>query len=293
VQSGRSVAVLGTGIMGGPMARNLARAGFEVRGWNRTREKAEALAVDGARVAGSPAEAARGADFVITMLTDGDAVEAVMSGDEGGLSTMSPDAIWLQTSTVGVRAIERLAALAAGHHVAFVDAPVSGTKQPAEQGELLILASGPEELREPCKPVFDAVGSRTRWVGSEPGAGSRMKLVLNAWLVGIVEALSETIAFARAIGVEPEQFLDTIDGTPLGPAYAQLKGRAMAAMRFDDVAFPLALAHKDAHLVLEAAGALGVELPLLEAVDRQFERAIELGHGDEDMAAVHYASADQ
>jgi 3-hydroxyisobutyrate dehydrogenase len=284
--------VLGTGIMGAPIARNLARAGFEVRAWNRTREKAEALAADGARVAGSPAEAARGADFVITMLTDGAAVEAVMSGDEGALSSMSADAIWVQTSTVGVHAIERLAALAAEHHVAFVDAPVLGTKQPAERAELVILASGPEELRERCRPVFDAIGSHTRWVGSEPGAGSRMKLVLNAWLVGIVEALSETIAFARAIGVDPDQFLDTIDGTPTGPAYAQLKGRPMAAMRFDDVAFPLALAHKDAHLVLEAAGDAGLELPLLEAVDRQFERAMELGHGDEDMAAVHYATAE-
>jgi 3-hydroxyisobutyrate dehydrogenase len=291
MQPGGSVAVLGTGIMGAPIARNLTR-GFEVRVWNRTREKAEALAADGARVAGSPAEAAQGADFVITMLTDGDAVEAVMSGDDGALSTMSADAIWLQTSTVGVHAIKRLAALAAEHFAAFVDAPVLGTKQPAEQGELLILASGPEELRELCKPVFDTIGSETRWVGTEPGAGSRMKLVLNAWLVGIVEALSETIAFARAIGVEPEQFLDTIDGTPLGLAYAQLKGRPMAAMRFDDVAFPLALAHKDADLVLEAASDAGMELPLLEAVDRQFERAMELGHGDEDLAAVHYASAE-
>ena len=292
MQTQGSVAVLGTGIMGAPIARNLARAGFEVRVWNRTREKAAPLTADGVVVASSPAEAARGADFVITMLTDGDAVEAVMSGEQGALGTMSADAVWLQMSTVGL-AIGRLAALAKDHHVAFVDAPVLGTKQPAENGELLVLAAGPDELHEPCDPVFDAIGSQTRWVGSEPDAGSRMKLVLNSWLVGMVEALSEAIAFARAIGVEPEQFLDTIDGTPLGPAYAQLKGRPMAAMRFDDVAFPLALAHKDAHLVLEAASAAGVELPLLDATDGQFERAVELGHGDEDMAAVHYASADR
>jgi 3-hydroxyisobutyrate dehydrogenase len=203
---------------------------------------------------------------------------------------MSADAVWLQTSTVGVAAIERLAALAAEHHVALVDAPVLGTKQPAEKGELLVLAAGPPELRPRCAPVFDAIGSQTHWIGGEPGAASRLKLVLNSWLAGIVEALSETIALARAIGVEPAQFLDVLDGTPLGMPYAQLKGRPMAAMRFDDVAFPLALAHKDVRLVLEAARGAGVELPLLEAAEHQFERAIELGHGDEDMAAVHYAS---
>ncbi len=171
-----TVAVLGTGIMGGPMAANLASAGLDVRVWNRSREKAEPLADRGADVADSPAQAAAGADVVLTMLADGDTVESVMSGEHGALAAIGDDAVWLQMSTVGIDATERLRGLAAQRGVAFVDAPVLGTRQPAEQGELMVLAAGPEALRERCAPVFDAVGREVRWVGVQPGAASRFKL---------------------------------------------------------------------------------------------------------------------
>src|SRR4051794_2174602 len=131
------VAVLGTGTMGGPMARNIAAAGIDVRVWNRTREHAEET---GLEVAGTPAEAVDGADVMVTMLADGDIVADVA---EQALESLGDDAIWLQMSTVGIAATERLATLAEERGVAFVDAPVSGTKQPAEQGELVVLASGP------------------------------------------------------------------------------------------------------------------------------------------------------
>jgi 3-hydroxyisobutyrate dehydrogenase len=236
----------------------------------------------------SPADAVRGADTVVTMLTDGGAVEAVMIGG-GALAAMDDSAVWLQMSTIGVAATDRLVGLAAERGIAYVDAPVVGTRQPAEAGELLVLASGPADLRERAAAVFDAVGRATRWVGEEPGAGTRLKLVFNGWLVSLMESLSETLAFSRTMGIPPEQFLEAIDGTPMGLPYAQLKGGAMANMDFSDVAFPLRLAHKDARLVLEAAEAEGLDLPLMRTAEAQFGRAEAAGHGDEDLAAVHYA----
>ena len=284
-----TVGFLGTGIMGAPMARNCAAAGLDVRAWNRTPDKARALADAGVTPVDSPAEAARGADVVVTMLTDGTAVEAVMAGDGGALAAMDADAVWLQMSTVGIAATERLAGLAGGRGIAYVDAPVVGTRQPAEAGELLVLASGPEEVRDRAARVFDAVGHATRWVGTEPGPASRLKLVFNGWLVSLVESLSETLAFSRAMGIPPEEFLEAIDGSAMNVPYAQSKGSAMAKMDFSEVAFPLRLAHKDARLVLEAADAEGLELPLMRTAEAQFARAEEEGHGDEDLAAVHYA----
>jgi 3-hydroxyisobutyrate dehydrogenase len=284
-----TVGFLGTGIMGAPMARNCAAAGLDVRGWNRTPEKARALVDDGVTTVDSPAEAARGAGVVVTMLTDGNAVEAVMTGDDGALGAMEGGALWLQMSTVGVAATERLAGLAAEGGVAYVDAPVVGTRQPAEAGELLVLASGPEEVRDRAAPVFEAVGRATRWVGEEPGPGSRFKLVFNGWLVSLMESLSETLAFSRAMGIPPEVFLEAIDGTPMNVPYAQLKGKAMAKMDFSEVAFPLRLAHKDARLVIEAAEAEGLDLPLMRTAEAQFAHADADGHGDEDLAAVHHA----
>jgi 3-hydroxyisobutyrate dehydrogenase len=284
------VAFLGTGIMGAPMARNCAAAGLDVRAWNRTPEKARALAEHGVTPVESPADAVRDADAVVTMLTDGAAVEDVMAG-QGALAAMDDDAVWLQMSTVGIAATERLSGLARERGVAYVDAPVVGTRQPAEAGELLVLASGPEAVRDRAAPVFDAVGRATRWLGEEPGAGTRLKLVFNGWLVALIESLSETLAFSRAMGIPPEDFLEAIDGTPMNVPYAQLKGKAMARMDFSEVAFPLRLAHKDARLVLEAAEAEGIELPLMRTAEAQFGRAESDGHGDEDLAAVHHAVA--
>src|ERR687886_2128128 len=282
-----TVAVLGTGIMGAGMARNLLAAGMEVRAWNRTREKAEPLADDGAKVAGGPAEAAEDADFVLTMLSDADAVaEAV---DEGGaLSALAEGGVWLQTSTVGLEGSERLAGIANEHGVAYVDAPVLGTKQPAEQGQLIVLASGPEEVRERCQPIFDAVGSQTYWLGPA-GAGSRLKLVTNNWIVGLLSTLAETISLAKAVGVDPARFLEAIEGGPLGVPYAQMKGQMMIDEEFP-TSFSVALARKDANLVLEAAKARDLRLAIAEAVATRFEEAIDAGYGEEDMAAIYEAA---
>ena len=285
-ENNTTIAVLGTGIMGAAMARNLLAAGMEVRVWNRTREKAEPLADDGAKVADSPAEAAEGADFVLTMLADADTVaEAVEGGD--ALSALAEDSVWLQTSTVGIQGHERLAGIADWYGVAYVDVPVLGTKEPAEQGQLIVLASGPEEVRERCQPIFDAIGSATFWLGPA-GAGTRLKLVTNTWIVGILGVLAETVSLAEGLGVDPARFLEVIEGGPLGLPYAQMKGQMMIEEEFP-TSFSANLARKDASLVLDAAEANGLHLSLIEAAAAHFDEAINAGHGEEDMAAVYKA----
>jgi 3-hydroxyisobutyrate dehydrogenase len=287
-ENNTTIAVLGTGLMGAAMARNLLAAGTEVRAWNRTREKAEPLADDGAKVTDSPAEAAEGADFVLTMLANTDAVAEAAAGQNGALPALSDYGVWLQMSTVGIEGSEQLAEVAGDHGVAYVDAPVLGTKEPAEQGQLIVLASGPEEVQERCQPVFDAVGSATFWLGPA-GAGSRLKIVTNSWIVGLLGALAETIALARATGVDPARFLEVIEGGPLGVPYAQMKGQMMIEEEFP-TSFSANLARKDVGLVLDAAGANGLRLPLAEATATRFDEAIDGGYGEEDMAAIYEAT---
>jgi 3-hydroxyisobutyrate dehydrogenase len=285
----KSIAVLGTGIMGAAMARNLAKAGLETRAWNRTREKAEPLADDGVAVADSAAAAVEGADAVITMLADANAVREVSLGDGGVLAALPEGAVWLQMSTIGVAGTEELAAASGERDIDFVDAPVLGTKQPAEAGELTVLASGPEDALDRCEPVFEPLAARTFRLG-EAGMGNRMKLVLNNWLLTITVGLAETIALAERLGVDPALFMDVIKDGPMGPPYAELKGRMMITRDFPP-AFPLYLATKDGRLVLEAGESDGAEMPLTRAIRDRLEMAIELGHGDEDLAAAYLASA--
>ncbi|HEY0343717.1 MAG TPA: NAD(P)-dependent oxidoreductase [Solirubrobacteraceae bacterium] len=279
-----TIAVLGAGgTMGRPMARNLARSGFSVRAWNRSGEKAQALADDGVELCATPAEAAAGATVILTMLSDADAVLAVMDGADGALAGASTGAVWLQMSTIGIDATERCAELARRHGLALVDAPVLGTKQPAEQGDLVILASGPDELRERLAPIFDAVGKRTMWLGAA-GAGTRLKIAVNAWILTIVEGAAETLALAEGLGLDPSLVLDAVSGGPLDLPYLQMKGKAMIERNFEP-SFRLALAAKDAALVEEAAERYGLDLPLIATLRRRLEAGVSQ-HGDEDMSAT-------
>jgi 3-hydroxyisobutyrate dehydrogenase len=282
-----AVALLGTGTMGAPMARNLARAELPVVAWNRTAAKAEVLVADGVRTAITPAAAVAEADVLVTMLADGPAIEAVLGGPDGALAALPEGAIWIQMSTVGAPAADRLAALAAERRVEFVDAPVLGSSEPAERGELIVLASGPDEVRDRCAPVFDAVGARTVWLGPA-GVGSRLKVVVNAWLMSTTAALAETIALAERLDVDPASFLEVTDRGAIGALYTDLNGPAMAERAFP-LNFPLELAAKDAALALEAAGE-AADLRVFAATHAQFARAEELGHGRRDWAAVIYAS---
>ena len=282
-----TIAFLGTGTMGMPMARNLAEAGFALRAWNRSPDRARPLSDVGAEVLEDPREAAAGADLMITMLSDADVVlktaDPALAGAEDGL-------LWLQMSTIGIEGTERCAELAERHGAGLVDAPVLGTREPAEQAKLVILASGPSDAEERCQPVFDAVGQRTLWLG-DTGAGTRGKVATNSWVVGVVGVLAETVALFEALDLDPERFFEAIEGGPLDLPYARLKGAAMIKHSFDDPAFKLALSRKDAELILEAASRLGLELPVMEAVTERMRRVEADGHGDEDMAATYWASA--
>jgi 3-hydroxyisobutyrate dehydrogenase len=276
-----TVALLGTGTMGAPMARNIAKAGIPVRVWNRSREKAEALA-DVATVSDTVGEAVEGADVVITVLWDADTVAETMEQARGHLAD---GAIWLQQSTVGIEASDRLSALAEDLGVVYVDAPVLGTKKPAEDGALVVLASGPESTKELLTPVLDAVGSRTLWVG-EAGAGQRLKLVANAWVATVLEGIADSLTLARDLGLDPALFLDAVKGGAMDAPYVQLKGANMLAGSFDP-AFTLAGALKDVDLVIEAAKKTGTDLGLIPGVREHLARGVEAGHGDLDMAATY------
>jgi 3-hydroxyisobutyrate dehydrogenase len=274
--------------MGLPMARNIAGAGIPVRAWNRSREKAEPLTDDGVEVFDTAAEAASGASVVLTILSDAEAVIDAMEGDDGVLAGAEDGALWLQMSTIGIEGTERCAALAEENSLTLIDAPVVGTKQPAEQGKLTVLASGPDDVRERCEAIFEPISQKVVWLG-ETGTGTRMKLVINSWLLSLVEGLAETVAFAEGIDIDPAQFLETIAGGPIDNAYAQMKGKMMIERSFEP-SFKLGLAAKDARLVAEAMERHDLELPMLETIKEQLAEAAK-EHGELDMAAAFLASA--
>jgi 3-hydroxyisobutyrate dehydrogenase len=277
-----TIALLGTGTMGAPMARNLVKAGFDVRVWNRTAAKAAPLADAGCTVARSVAEAADGADVLLTMLHDADAVAAVAPD---ALPALAKGAVWLQMSTVGLEGSERLGAVADEQGVPYVEAPVLGTRQPAESGQLTVLASALEDLRARVAPVLDAVGARTVWFDRR-GDSMRAKLVMNSWTLAVTEAAAEAVALAEAFGLDPMLLPTTVAGGPLDNAYLQTK-TAMMRDRSFPTAFPLRGAAKDAALIAAAGRSVGVDMAVAEAVARRMGHAVELGHGDEDMAATY------
>jgi 3-hydroxyisobutyrate dehydrogenase len=249
--SNSTVAVLGTGTMGAGMVRSLRRADIPVRMWNRDGSKAAALTDTGAEAFGTAAEAVAGADVVLTMLFDADsAIEVVRQAD------VPAGTVWLQTSTVGVEGIERVAEVARELELVLVDSPVLGTKAPAEQGQLVMLASGPEEQRTALAPVFDALGRKTIWAG-EAGTGSRLKMACNAWLISISVGTAQSIALARGLGLDPQLFLDAVDGGPMDTPYAKMKGKNMITGEHP-VSFGLTGATKDAVLIQAALQAAGV-----------------------------------
>ncbi|KOG66273.1 3-hydroxyisobutyrate dehydrogenase [Streptomyces griseoflavus] len=283
-----SVAVLGTGIMGSAMARNLAAAGLAVRAWNRTRAKAEPLAADGVRVVDTPAEAVDGADAVLTVLLDGPAVLDAMRQSTPALRAKT---LWLQMSTVGADGVAPLAAFAREHGLDLVDAPVLGTKEPAEKGLLTVLAAGPQEVRERAGRVLDVVGQRTLWLGEDAAAGtaSRLKLAVNSWVLTVINGTGEALALAQGLGVDPRALLDAVAGGPLDLPYLRMKSELILSGDYP-ASFTVSAARKDARLIAEAAERTGVRMDLATAAAERFRRAEELGHGDEDRAAAYFAS---
>jgi 3-hydroxyisobutyrate dehydrogenase len=262
------VAVLGTGTMGAGMVRSLRRAGLPVRMWNRDHAKARALTDTGAQACDSPAEAADGADVVLTMVFDVDAVDDVIRRAAPAAGT-----VWLQASTVGVDGVQRTVETARELDLVLVDAPVLGTREPAEKGALVVLASGPEDARERVAPVCDAIGSTTLWLGPA-GAGSRLKLVCNSWVFMVTAGVAQAIAGARALGLDPRDFLAAIEGGPLDAPYVHVKSGLMLDGEFPP-SFALSGAAKDARLIRAALAGAGVSDRLTAAVLETMDAAAE------------------
>jgi 3-hydroxyisobutyrate dehydrogenase len=280
------VAFLGIGTMGHGLATNAMRAGIPTIVWNRDPGATRDLADGGASVAETASDAARQAGIVVTMVTDADAVLSI-AHDQGMLAALGTDAVWVQMSTIGVAGIERVKALVDSERpdVTLVDAPVSGSKEPAAQGKLTVFASGPDEAHDRLDPLFDAVGQRTIWVGPV-GAGSRLKLTANAWLALAAEAVNTSVALARRLGLETETVIDALSGNPLVSPWQAAKLQRIAE---DDYSaqFALALALKDVHLALQAAD--DGRFVALERLADEWQQVVDRGLGDQDVTVVTQA----
>jgi 3-hydroxyisobutyrate dehydrogenase len=277
------VAVLGIGAMGRGMAASALRAGIPTIVWDRSPAATLHLAELGAEVATTAADAARRATIVITMVTDADAVVSI-ARDQGMLAALAPGAVWAQMSTIGVAGIDRVAAIAAAERpdVMLLDAPVSGSKDPAERGQLTIFASGPAAARTRVAQLFDALGQRTIWVG-EAGAGTRLKLVNNTWLAFATEALATSVALARRLGLETATVVEALGGSPLVSTWQEAKLRRIADDEYS-AQFALSLALKDVRLALQSAG--DDAFAVLASLADEWQLAVDLGLGGEDLTVV-------
>jgi 3-hydroxyisobutyrate dehydrogenase len=283
-----AVAVLGTGIMGSAMARNLVAAGLRTTVWDRSAEATAPLAAAGALVAPSAPEAVAGARVVITMLPTADVVNSVMR--DQGLQACARGAVWAQMGTIGVAATAEFDAMVrqVRPDVLFVDAPVSGSKGPAEAGQLLILASGPAAAEAIVAPAFSAIGRKTVWLG-QAGQGSRMKLVVNAYLSFLIEGVAEALELGSQLGIDSAGLDAVLEGGPLDAPLADAKLHKIARGDFTPE-FPLEWALKDVDLAIEAAH--GASLPMLQALSGQWRRAVEAGYGRDDISAARLALSD-
>lgn len=275
------VGLLGVGLMGSAMGHRLLTQGMEVVAWDREPEHVSALGRAGAAVVRTAAEVPAGTRAVITMLpTAGVILEVVRPL----LEEWPPGAVWLQMSSVGAAEADQITHVATEHGITLVDAPVSGSTHPAEEGKLTILASGPDSSRDAVMPVLEALGTRVEWVG-EAGTGSRLKLAANHWMIASVAALAETMHLCEAMGLDQQRFVALLDGGPLGSSYGLEK---LAEMRRHEypAGFPVRLALKDLELVREVAESRPLTTPVLDAALHLFSAAgPELG--DQDLAAVY------
>jgi 3-hydroxyisobutyrate dehydrogenase len=285
LESNSRVAFVGLGIMGGPMAANLARAGFDLSVWNRTSEKAERFAAEhGARAAATPAEAAEGADALVTILPDSPEVEAVLFGDSGAAAALERGALVVEMSTIAPSAARRIGEQLAGEGLDFLEAPVSGSRPKAEDGTLTIMAGGDGQAFRRATPLFEAMGELIVHVGPQ-GHGQMAKLLTNTMGAVHAAALAESVVAVRRAGIDPDAFLEVAAGSAGNSTVLGLKGRPMFDESFEPL-FKLEHMLKDVRHCLAEAEALGVELRLGSLVEGLYARAAEEGHGQEDFAAV-------
>lgn len=277
-----TVAVLGLGAMGHAFAANLLKKGFTVYGWNRTRARGEDLLQSGLRLADTPEQAVESADVVIAMLSDGETTEHTLHQVKEALKQGATVA---QMGTIGVEKTDALIAWFAEQRadVVFIDAPVSGTKAPAENAQILVMASGDQTRAQGAETVFAAIGKGTQWLG-EAGKSSRMKLVVNSWLIGLMQSLAESTRLAETFGFTPDDLWQVLDGGPLAAPYAKVKLATIASGDFTPQ-MHLLWALKDAKLALDAKG--DAKLPALEHIAELWQRAVDAGYGEQDLASVY------
>ncbi len=283
-QTDETVAVLGIGTMGHAMATNVLRAGIPTIVWNREPKATRDLGALGADVAESADDAARRVGIVVTMVTDADAVMSI-ADEQGMLAALAPGSIWVQMSTIGVAGTDRVAALVESRRpdIALVDAPVSGSKGPAENGTLTIFASGPDDARARVAPLFDAIGQRTMWVGPV-GTGTRLKLVNNTWLAFGAEAVDASVALAHELGLDTEAVVDALGAGPLASPWQKAKLERIQARDFSPE-FPLALALKDVHLALASVDDDARFQSLTHLAD-EWQQVVDQGMGNEDLTVM-------
>lgn len=276
--------------MGSGMARNLLRAGHEVVVYNRSREKAEALVADGASVADSPAAACRASEAVMTMLADDQAVEQVVFGENAVASALPAGAVHISCSTISIAMARRLAAEHQRRGQKYLSVPVFGRPEAAESKNLLVVAAGPPEVVEHCRPIFDAIGRQTFIAGSDPSQANAAKLCGNFMIAAVIEAFGEAFATLRKAGVSPHVFLEIMSTLFGSPVYANY-GRLIADQKFEPARFALRLGLKDARLVLEAAGEFSSPMPFASIIRDHFLSAMAHGQADLDWSSVSRVAA--
>jgi 3-hydroxyisobutyrate dehydrogenase-like beta-hydroxyacid dehydrogenase len=284
------LAFIGLGKMGAGMARNLLRTGHTLAVYNRSREKAEALAKDGARVADSPADACRDAEAVLTMLADDAALEHVVFGKDGILSASKRGLIHISHSTISTALARRLTAEHAHRSQGYLSVPVFGRPEAAESKKLLVVAAGPSQLIDQCRPLFDAIGRQTFEVGSEPWQANAVKLCGNFMIMSMIESFGEAYATLRKAGVAPMSFfeiMNTLYGSPVVANY----GRAIAEEKFEPAGFALRLGLKDMRLALATAEECSSPMPLASLVHDHLLSALAQGQGELDWSSVTRVAA--
>jgi 3-hydroxyisobutyrate dehydrogenase len=280
-QEKAGVGLLGVGLMGSAMAHRLLEQGVTVVAWDRDSQHLRGLEGHGGALAKGPGEVVSAATTVITMLPTAAIVLDVV---EPLLEDWPTGTVWLQMSSVGAAEADQLTQVADAHGITLVDAPVSGSTHPAEEGQLTILASGPDSARATVEPIFDALASRVLWVG-EAGMGSRLKLATNHWMISTVAALAESMRLCEAMGLDQQQFNALLDGGPLGSVYALQKLDEMRRHEYP-AGFPVRLALKDLELVREVEQSSRSAMPLLDVVLERFLAASQ-AFGDQDLAAIY------
>lgn len=282
----QTIGFIGTGIMGSRMAANLMSAGYQLNVHNRTPEKAQSLVQQGAQWAETPAAAAQNADVIITMLAHPVAVEAAALDDKTGfLQHLKPSTIWIDCSTVNPAFSRRMAAETQRCDGHFLDAPVAGSKNQAQDGHLVFFVGGDEATINTCQPLFDAMGKQVNHVG-EQGMGISLKLVINHLLASSMMAFAEGLALGEALGLSQEMLLNSLIGSVVVPPYMAGK-RGKIANGDYEAEFPLQWMQKDMQMVAETAFTLGTAMPVANTTKEIYQLAAQYGYAEADFSAIY------